>query len=255
MKKIKTIMAFLAAMTMTMGAMSVTAYADNGADSVVSNGTEEHLYTLKELIDMPDEEFLKLENTEKYYKYIKKRSQKDTVLYPIFSENVRNDSKYRSYYTEKLLSELISDDAELEVSSPSEPDSSDYYWWQFTVFVKNYELPVEEAKEEDYMFIAKIYYCLKQVSDLDYSAGKLLSANHTLYGDINDDNDINVRDAAQLANSIATKNMSKINSQNADFNNDMKVDVRDCSAISQFVVSKSLMANDKQLQEWLLKNK
>ena len=105
------------------------------------------------------------------------------------------------------------------------------------------------------MFIAKIYYCLKQVSDLDYSAGKLLSKKKTLYGDINDDNDINVRDAAQLANSIATKNMSKINQNNADFNNDKKVNVRDCSAISQFVVSKSLMANDKQLQEWLLKNK
>ncbi len=255
MRKIKTIMAILTAMTMTIGAMSLTAYADNGTDSVVSNSNEEHLYTLKELKDMPDEEFLKLEGAERHYSNLKRLTEHSGLLCPEFGENVRDDSKYKSYYTEKLLSELIGDEAELVIYSPSEPNSGRYYWWHFSVVVKNYELPVEEVKEEDYMFIAKLYYCLKQVSDLDYSAGNLLSQKKTLYGDINDDNDINVRDAAQLANSIATKNMSKINQNNADFNNDKKVNVRDCSAISQFVASKSLMANDKQLQEWLLKNK
>ena len=70
-------------------------------------------------ITMMRDDFLKLEGAERHYNNLKRLTEHSGLLCPEFGENVRDDSKYKSYYTEKFLSELIGDEAELVIYSPS----------------------------------------------------------------------------------------------------------------------------------------
>ena len=57
---------------------------------------------------------------------------------------------------------------------------------------------------------------------------------HMLTGDTNADAEVNVRDAAFIAQKLATKKSSDL-PKVADFNNDEKIDVRDAAAIARYL--------------------
>ena len=79
-------------------------------------------------------------------------------------------------------------------------------------------------KEGIEMNYAKIFYALEQ-ADFIYN---------DLTGDTNADAEVNVRDAAFIAQKLATKKSSDL-PKVADFNNDEKIDVRDAAAIARYL--------------------
>ena len=81
-------------------------------------------------------------------------------------------------------------------------------------------------KEGIEMNYAKIFYALEQ-ADFIYN---------DLTGDTNADAEVNVRDAAFIAQKLAAKKISEL-TQTADFNGDNKVDVRDVAAIARYLAN------------------
>ena len=76
------------------------------------------------------------------------------------------------------------------------------------------------------MNYAKIFYALEQ-ADFIYN---------DLTGDANSDAEVNVRDAAFIAQKLASNKYSEL-TQTADFNNDEKIDVRDVAAIARYLAN------------------
>lgn len=206
---------------------------------------ETEMYTLEQLFEMSDEEFLQLDNAKNYYDNIKASSEKAGYIRFNFYENVFNDNLYEYYYTEKKIYELLGNEIEFDLSSPVTASEDTYYNWYLKISSDNFNYELSEIKEDDYIFISKLYYCLRQVCNVGYMPlnTALLNPN-IIFGDVNADKVINVRDAALLAYSIANNNFEKIDVNAADFNHDNKVDIRDCSKISLYILAKNLFATN-----------
>lgn len=250
MKKKKVISMIMSAMLAVSSLASIAVSADN-----------EKLYTLDELNNMSREEFLKLENAQSYYDSFKRIAEKQGGLKLVFAENTLDDSSYKYYYTEKNIIDLLGDNITFDMSSPivhlgSEEIGAEYLMYMMRISNSDtYNYKIDELNDEEYLFYAKIQYCLKQVSNMHYEpVGQLYlpNPNASVKGDLNQDKNITVRDAAMLANLIACRKldtMDESQSESADFNCDGKIDVRDCTAIAKYVLALNLASQDPALNQ------
>ena len=249
MKRItKTIMAFLTAMTMTMGAMGVTAYAEEDSSGKT--------YTLEQLFAMSDEEFFALEGRhgsgKDYYNEIKTDAEKvtkvfDLVAYGGISGNLSrmfsyDENGYVKGETENEIKNVLGDTVKYNIDSPS--FSGEYYSNILSVNFPDYLLPAEETEITDKQVkeFAKCYFCVNQVYEISYDLfGSAISpapnpiSKVTLLGDV----DLNgVKDLADLT-TVAKYNLNNelyplVNETafaNADMNDDGIVDGLDTSAL------------------------
>ncbi len=212
-----------------------------GMGSATVNADDSEYYTFSELINMSDREFLELENAQKDYEKFKELTEKFGYMRFNFSVSTIGEDSYQYYYSEKKICELLGDEVEFEMISPVTATEDNYYSWILKVWNDDMVYNLSDITDADYIYISKLYYCLKQVCNIYYNAlnTALLSPN-VVYGDINSDKLINVRDAAMLAKNIASNKIDELNINTADFNFDGKVNVRDCAEIAKFVLAKNL---------------
>ena len=79
--------------------------------------------------------------------------------------------------------------------------------------------------ENEALVYAKVFYAFEQ-----------MGITYDLTGDANTDAEVNVRDAAFIAQKLASNKYSEL-TQTADFNNDEKIDVRDVAAIARYLAN------------------
>lgn len=211
------------------------------ANANEANDTNTEKYTLTELIEMSDAEFFELDKAQSYYEGFKSNTEKFGYMRFNFSVYVLDNELYRYYYTEKEIYELIGDEIEFDLLSPVTSSEDNYYNWYLKVWNDDMVYNLSEVTEEDYIFMSKLYYCINQVCNVYYMPLNmaLLSPN-AIFGDVNNDKVISVRDAALLAKNIAKNSIDEIDTNTSDFNHDGKINVRDCSMISRYIVAKNM---------------
>jgi len=180
--------------------------------SVNAEESEEKIYTLSELFEMSDEEFLALDNAQSYYESIKgdTGNVSGTLWLCLTEEDV--DVKYTANVTESEISRLLGDTVEYEINSPISLDFEDMlvYGNIFDVWFNEYtdNLRDEDMNDKEMFKFAKCYYCVEQVIDVAYyhSAQVLLPAQgdkQILTGDVNVDKKVDIYDAIWIASDLA----------------------------------------------------
>ncbi len=254
MKKLRTISIIISAiMAMTsIGATSVNAY--NGINP------NENTYTLNELLDMSDEQFLLLENSlipggaQGVYDFVDKNSRGEWLITieseyynkigGIFILDTIRDFYYNANFTENLIHELLADSPyEYEEFSPINKLENSYYNWYYNVEfpelgvdIPSKDLP--EATDENVMTVAKILYCLKQVCP-NFSWGGssvILSgiSENPNSGDVNVDEKIDLYDAVWIAyDMMGTIELTEGQKSLGDVNADGVCDLYDAIEISR----------------------
>lgn len=205
--------------------------------SFTASAEDEHLYTFKELEAMSEEEFLTLDNAKSDYETIKYLAYKNDYLKFRFVGNSLNDSSYKYGKTEEAIYELFEDSVEFDLNSPATAEDDNYYYWYITINNDDLVYKSEEITDEKCLFMAKSYYCLKQVCDVNYSPVKELLLTNVFYGDANQDGKVDITDAALIAKKVAGRKTDELPGA-ADFNNDGKKDIRDAAKIAKFIASK-----------------
>lgn len=241
---------------MVAGVMSVSMV---GSLAVNAEETEK-LYTFSELLEMSKEEFLKLDRAEVYYESggIFDSDEEmvnyhyDSGYYEVgFRCNARKsfdgiDTRYQPYITEKTVMMLL-DNIEYEMVTPLE---GEYGMPRLAIAhkfqgrsdeVENNDKNVLKFSDEDRLYNAKLYYCLRQVayfmpycSCMDGGATGLVA-----YGEANGDDKLTAADAAFIARKLAEQKADEL-PQTADFNADGAVTALDCAKIAQFLAAKSM---------------
>ncbi len=209
----------------------------------------EKIYKLSELMPMSQEEFLKLPNAEKLYnRYVNIDENidfKDTQ----FISNTRVGGYYKPYYTEKEIMELLDvdlfDGFRLVIAS-SPAYSTDYYDWYIMVANerdRDFEFDLTMTNDDYILRVVKANYCLSQVAPDMFFFYMPLGSNPTSYGDANDDNKLNISDAAFIAKKIAQRKANEL-PEKADINNDGKVNLRDSVYIARLMNARHLAKAD-----------
>ncbi len=258
MKRItKTIMAFLTAMTMTMGAMSVTAYAES----------EKQKYTYAELLEMNKNEFLELPGAENIYDFHAKhhsaQADEEGKYYNGFEMtcNIFSSKTYKPYECDTELKELfngfsivIIDPLVWDISIDGKIESPYSTEWACRLAesdtlgndnITKYKQLTENSGDDDILELSKFEYCVKQVINAECcQTNKLLNNTEaTDIGDADRDGWLTVRDAAIFARKLAVS--EKID--NGDVNLDGKVNVRDCSQLAKMLAVSRKIYADKEL--------
>ena len=221
MKKLKKIMAGLLSAVIAFSAMT--------AFSVNAESTEK-MYTLNELMQMSDEEFLALEHSnieggaQGVYNYIDKHSRGEYLI-TIESEyynkiggyfrlDTLRSEDYKANITEKEITALLADSPmDYSQTSPININSYEvYYWWYYNIRIPElgdatYGIDnLLEATDENVMKAAKTLYCLKQVCtefnwtpDVPVVAGV---SEQPETGDVNLDRAVDLYDAIWIASDL-----------------------------------------------------
>ncbi|MGN1482039.1 dockerin type I domain-containing protein [Porcipelethomonas sp.] len=151
--------------------------------------------------------------------------------------SVNAEQKNDSYYMGQLqnsfntmLSNIFNSSDHYEASYPkdlTEINSNLYVSYAQIKVNLNKALVNYNQKEFEALDYAKIFYALEQ-----------LDAAYYVSGDANSDAEVNVRDAAFIAQKLASKKSDELDST-ADFNCDSKNDVRDAAALASYLSKKS----------------
>ena len=245
MRKIKTIMAFLTVMTMTMGAMSVTA---NALETAAVNNVE--TTSDKDFLDNACEAIMDfiIENDIAAFPCTYEDLNAVTVTYANYEEMERTADALKAYMKEKgmgnvniiiygptdpaledavkLINEFIHK-AELHASAWIDTDIQDavtvniYNWWE-----------ADETEASIKAFLNENDIDKDKVMFLVFEDG----SSH-IFGDANCDHTINVRDCAYIAKKLAEGKGDSL-PVNADYNRDGNKNVRDAAAIAKFLAKK-----------------
>lgn len=226
---------------------AVTAFSAMTAFSVSAESTEK-MYTLNELMQMSDEEFLTLEHSnieggaQGVYNYIDKHSRGEYLI-TIESEyynkiggyfrlDTLRSEDYKANITENEIKTLLVDSPmEYSQTSPININSEAYYWWYYRITIPElgdatYGIDnLLEATDENVMKAAKTLYCLKQVCtefnwtpDVPVVAGV---SEQPETGDVNLDRAVDLYDAIWIASDLVdifdfTEGQQAIGDVNAD---------------------------------------
>ncbi len=213
--KIKRLIGFITAAVMSVAAISVGAVnAENSAQK---------LYTLKELNNMSNDDFMKLDGAEDIYNNIVNVVKEEQAFY----DELENDEgekpevklngefrkvislpsdDYKANITENQITELLSDsDMEAKIQSPiyctDEFLYDNYYVITFTDFVN------AEPTEENIISFAKCGYCVNQVIELPYlstySTPEINSGDKVISGDVTCDRNIDIYDVIWIASDLS----------------------------------------------------
>lgn len=225
MKKVKIISMFLS------GVMALSTLG-----SLFVSAEEEKLYSFSELEAMSDEEFFALSGTENNYKYLKSTAMTDGGLNFKFVGPLELNPSYKPGETENTINELFGD-IDLSITTPY--TTGDLTVDYIQVSLDDFNYLGDEVTDERCMYVAKSYYCLSQVCKLCYddSCYYYTTSPNINYGDANDDGEIDIRDAAFIAQKIAGKRADQLG-ESADYNQDGKRDIRDAAAIAKNVARK-----------------
>lgn len=226
MKKSK-IMSLLLSGIMTISALG----------SIAVSAEEKKIYTFSELDSMSKEEFLSLDNAMSDYESIKYLAFKNDYMKFRFVGDSLTDSSYKYGKTEETIYELFGDSIEFDLNSPATAEDDNYYYWYITVNNDNLVYTADEITDEKCLFIAKSYYCLKQVCNVYYSPVQEPLLINILFGDANKDGKVNIIDAAFIAKKVAGRKANEL-PETADFNKDGKKDILDAAKIAKLIASK-----------------
>lgn len=202
-----------------------------------ASADEEKLYTYKELSAMSKEEFFELEGAETDYNCIKQMSARYGGLVFRFVENVY-DGKYKVNDTENSIKELLGDEISYKINSPVVGNDDNYLQCNILlVYDEDFDYTINEATDNEYLYLGKILYCLNQVSDnITYHTPDMLWLTNIVRGDANNDGVLNIRDAAFIIKHLAKGQKDKL-PKCSDFNGDGEVTVRDAAKIAQYLAS------------------
>ncbi|MGN0614331.1 MAG: dockerin type I repeat-containing protein [Porcipelethomonas sp.] len=228
-----------------------------------SGSGEKKLYSFAELMEMNDEDFLKLDKhaTDLFYDYqgyvSNHSSEEDRLLFSLIKPSwLGADNNYIPYKTEKEILSLF-EGYNLVIESPvwtkKSVDSTTYcpYFDFLEVYIGNTTVDgLIEIKEKsnlanltksDIMEFVKFEYCVDQAIDMIYNDPDLdwSTGNSIKYGDVNDDGILNVRDCSYIATCLASKETDKLN-DTADFNCDGEKNIRDAAKMAQFILGRDM---------------
>ncbi|MGN1481595.1 dockerin type I domain-containing protein, partial [Porcipelethomonas sp.] len=97
-----------------------------------------------------------------------------------------------------------------------------------------------ETLDEFVVKCAKVGYCLNQVMLFSYCGepGYVPATAGKLYGEANEDGILNIMDASFIARKLAQQKGSEL-PETADFNADGEIDIRDAADIAQFMAARA----------------
>ena len=189
----------------------------NAEETLTEPKTE---YTLEELFEMSDEEFLQLENAEGYYN----RVRSDVVGFDRYEpagisgvvrewlEKEDLGVKYTANITESQIKRLLGDTVEYKIKSPISVDveylmSIGKFAFQNTFLVRfptlEKSVDSDNIEDEDIMKMAKCWYCVNQVIPVEYDFTISIpwggSSEDMIIGDVNFDLEVNTLDLIYMA--------------------------------------------------------
>ena len=179
--------------------------------SVNAEESEEKIYTLSELFEMSDEEFLELDDNG-YYDSIKFDYDKNVDLVTCRAkkyiwENEDGTPNYIPNITEKEIDMLLGDTIEYWIFSPINIDVDDLrYDSGFSISFSVYDEGSDELTDEDLIELAKCCYCVNQVTSVNYyhmMTDMTGPGSAILSGDVNVDKTVDLYDAIWIASDLA----------------------------------------------------
>ena len=215
---------------------TLTNNVDDKDDDPYYNNTKD---SSKEIYDDVKKMVGVMDGVNKLSKYLSKDEDGNTwvTVYKFVSSDSSEVKKEDVEKIEKAVSDvLFFDKYELTFSDKLIEINSNNYVGYIKLKMK-FEVDDNNSYNDEYvkymiekegieMNYAKIFYALEQ-ADFIYN---------DLTGDTNADAEVNVRDAAFIAQKLAAKKISEL-TQTADFNGDNKVDVRDAAAIARYLAN------------------
>ena len=240
MNKLKRIMAAMAAaVTMVVSCVSV------GAEDSKAN-EESKNYTLEQLFDMSDEEFLKLEGAESLYNAKLSSEPFNNIsgmVYYWIGDSV-DDGSYKRGKTEKELSALLGDTVKYKFIDPIDNVPEDYktddkskitYRSVFEVKFTDYSRSENDTTPFDNMKFAKCRYCVDQVIPTKYvMSGVPMGIMYTTStkGDMDGNNMVDLADATSIAKyNVGIYPLNSAQILVGDMNGDGVIDSLDLSTI------------------------
>jgi hypothetical protein len=212
-----------------------------GMDSVNAEESYEKIYTLNELLEMNNEDFLKLDGAQAEYDKLRKYQEwadeaedagsgklSGTFLCPTL-----NSEKYKANISENSVNKLLADSIPYETSEPISNEG---------VYNHNYLIEFDglygvEDTEDNILMHTKLLYCLKQILDFGYfPVGYTLSAstNEVIKGDVNLDESIDLYDAVWIASYLVhIFDLSEGQQKVADVNSDGACNLYDAVEIAK----------------------
>ena len=205
MKRIKKIMAGImaAAMIGSVGTANIPVSAEE---------SEEKIYTLSELFEMSDEDFLELDDNDKNFYDIFQQDYYDypDFFYPVAQKYNWNISpEYIPNVTEKKIEILLEGMVEYSIASTIDIDDSvigDLYWKCFGIKFPEYSGKEQDLTDEDLIELAKCCYCVDQIVDVEtYNDLPIMNgpSGTIQLGDVNLDNITDLYDAIWIASDLA----------------------------------------------------
>ncbi|MGN0620502.1 MAG: dockerin type I repeat-containing protein [Porcipelethomonas sp.] len=238
---------FLSVITGAIMAISAFSTVNISAEDT-SEKLEEKYYTLEQLIEMPDEEFLALGGSVYSYYHLDAEFMYQYVDnfkagYFFMPLNGLQFFGYQANITEDKIAELLGDSVKYEVESPIFPSingSEEGSYLDLTNYLK-YTFPDYTGNtDEDIMMRAKIAYCITQVMHFyteHYGTGGTDEKTTTVQGDVNVDMTLDVFDAIYIAkDSVGQIRFTDLQKKIGDMNNDGNTDVFDAIAIAKDTV-------------------
>ncbi|MGN0620501.1 MAG: dockerin type I repeat-containing protein [Porcipelethomonas sp.] len=220
-----------------------------GGFSVSAEQPETRAYSLSELMEMTDEEFLSLgtpEWTYSYYKFMNAEYLYNTLSGYEGRFNMPNggliEFKYQANLTEDKIAALLGDTVKYSVTSPIYPPDSEGPYFDENGYRLNstltYYFPdYTNLTDENHMDVAKIYYCLSQVMIFYRTLTSGSDVDYTVQGDVNVDMTLDVFDAIYIAkDSVGQIRFTDLQKKIGDMNNDGNTDVFDAIAIAKDTV-------------------
>lgn len=220
MKKLSKIIAALSSAAMSFSML--------GAFSAGAEETAEKLYTFQEILDMSDEEFLKLDGAQTEYDRLREYQEwadeaddagsgklSGTFLCPTLSSEI-----YKANISENSVNKLLADSIPYEASEPISSEGV----YSHNYFIEFDGLYGVEDTEDNIIMHTKMLYCLKQVLDFGYfPVGYFLnsSANEIIKGDVNLDEAVDLYDAVWIASHLVhifdlSEGQQKVGDDNGD---------------------------------------
>ena len=214
-------------------------------------------YTLEELYNMSDEEFLALDGAQDMYTEIEndvnsvEQYGEDLILYGGISGHLVElhvqDTNYNANATEQAIEKLLGGTVNYQIESPINIAVDDlFYEYKFHLYFNDMDKSAVtgEITEEDIMEMAKCWYCVNQVIDIGYWESLLIGMDVApgdepiLTGDANFDKSVDIYDVIWISNYII-ENYRFTDAQKviSDVNGDSTVDVGDAVKVAMYVLN------------------
>jgi hypothetical protein len=243
--KNKKILGILMACTMISSMVgSLAVGAEEYSEGLKSPYSDKGNYTFEYLSELTKDDFFAINGAEELYNEVVSDVTSNQMMMYSFSADTFTDEKYVWFESEKEIKVLFDGISGFDITSPLVNSDVFYDNYVFAFSdddvlsgMKIGETAISEVTDADYLYFAKTWFCLNQVADFTFLNGRTLDGTGIAYGDVNEDEKFDVRDAAAMAKKLAEQKASEL-TEVSDFNKDSKYDVRDCAVMARFFAAK-----------------